>query len=133
ACGRGGVGRRRGSRRGCALRAATCSGKQAERQNRPSAGESAHFVKVEAVSEGSMRAQDEFSSDSHPFPPNCKPMRVLIVEDELKMAGLLRRGLVEEGHAADVAGTGEDAVWMAQAHEYEAIVLDVMLPGLTGF
>jgi two-component system OmpR family response regulator len=60
-------------------------------------------------------------------------MRVLIVEDELKMASLLRRGLVEEGHAADVAGTGEDAVWMAQAHPYEAIVLDVMLPGLTGF
>src|SRR5437870_9722258 len=60
-------------------------------------------------------------------------MRVLIVEDELKMASLLRRGLVEEGHAADVAGTGEDAVWMAQAHPYEAIVLDVILPGLTGF
>src|SRR5437773_3249250 len=60
-------------------------------------------------------------------------MRVLIVEDELKMAGLLRRGLVEEGHAADVAVTGEDAVWMAQSHPYEAIVLDVMLPGLSGF
>ena len=60
-------------------------------------------------------------------------MRVLIVEDELKMAGLLRRGLVEEGHAADVATTGEDAVWMAQSHPYEAIVLDVMLPGLSGF
>ena len=60
-------------------------------------------------------------------------MRVLIVEDELKMAGLVRRGLVEEGHAADVAGSGEDAVWMAQAHPYDAIVLDVMLPGLSGF
>jgi two-component system OmpR family response regulator len=60
-------------------------------------------------------------------------MRVLIVEDELKMASLLRRGLVEEGHAADVAPTGEDALWMAQAHPYEAIVLDVMLPGLSGF
>ena len=60
-------------------------------------------------------------------------MRVLIVEDELKMASLLRRGLVEEGHAADVATTGEDAVWMAQSHPYEAIVLDVMLPGLSGF
>jgi two-component system, OmpR family, response regulator len=60
-------------------------------------------------------------------------MRVLIVEDELKMASLLRRGLVEEGHAADVAPTGEDAVWMAQSHPYEAIVLDVMLPGLSGF
>ncbi len=60
-------------------------------------------------------------------------MRVLIVEDELKMAGLVRRGLIEEGHAADVAGSGEDAVWMAQAHPYDAIVLDVMLPGLSGF
>ena len=60
-------------------------------------------------------------------------MRVLIVEDELKMAGLLRRGLVEEGHAADVAATGEDALWMARATEYDAIVLDVMLPGIDGF
>jgi two-component system OmpR family response regulator len=60
-------------------------------------------------------------------------VRILIVEDELKMAGLLRRGLVEEGHAADVAMSGEDALWMAQSHPYEAIVLDVMLPGLNGF
>jgi two-component system OmpR family response regulator len=57
----------------------------------------------------------------------------LIVEDEVKMASLVRRGLVEEGHAADVAATGEDAVWLAQAHPYDAIVLDVMLPGLSGF
>jgi two-component system OmpR family response regulator len=60
-------------------------------------------------------------------------MRVLLVEDELKMAALLRRGLVEEGHAADVASSGEDAIWMAQAHPYDAIVLDVMLPRLSGF
>jgi two-component system OmpR family response regulator len=60
-------------------------------------------------------------------------VRVLVVEDELKMAGLIRRGLVEEGHAADVAPRGEDAVWLAQAHPYDAIVLDVMLPGLSGF
>jgi two-component system OmpR family response regulator len=60
-------------------------------------------------------------------------VRVLIVEDELKMASLVRRGLTEEGHAADVAATGEDGVWMAQAHPYDAIVLDVMLPGLSGF
>src|SRR6185312_13815316 len=46
---------------------------------------------------------------------------------------LLRRGLTEEGHAADVAATGEDALWLAEAHEYDAIVLDVMLPGLSGF
>ena len=60
-------------------------------------------------------------------------MRVLVVEDEVKMARLLRRGLIEEGHAADVAPKGEDALWMAQAHPYDAIVLDVMLPGLSGF
>jgi two-component system OmpR family response regulator len=60
-------------------------------------------------------------------------MRVLIVEDQPRMAALVRRGLVEEGHAADVAAKGEDAVWMAEAHPYDAIVLDVMLPGLSGF
>jgi two-component system OmpR family response regulator len=60
-------------------------------------------------------------------------VRVLIVEDELRMASLIRRGLVTEGLAADVAATGEDALWMAQAHDYDAIVLDVMLPGLDGF
>jgi two-component system, OmpR family, response regulator len=60
-------------------------------------------------------------------------MRVLVVEDEVKMAGLIRRGLVEEGYAADVASTGEDAIWMAQAHPYDAIVLDVMLPRLSGY
>jgi two-component system OmpR family response regulator len=60
-------------------------------------------------------------------------MRVLVVEDEPKMAALVRRGLVEEGHAADVAGEGGTALWLAEAHEYDAIVLDVMLPGLSGF
>ena len=60
-------------------------------------------------------------------------MRVLIVEDEVKMAGLLRRGLREEGLAADGARTCDDAVWMARATEYDAIVLDVMLPGADGF
>src|SRR4051794_40460249 len=60
-------------------------------------------------------------------------MRVLVVEDELKMASLIRRGLREEGLAADVAVKGEDALWMAQANEYDAIVLDVMLPGINGF
>src|SRR5712691_7320347 len=60
-------------------------------------------------------------------------MRVLVVEDELRMASLIRRGLVNEGVGADMAPNGEDALWMAQAHEYDAIVLDVMLPGLNGF
>ena len=49
------------------------------------------------------------------------------------MAGLIRRGLAGEGLAADIAGRGEDAVWMAEAHDYDAIVLDVMLPGIDGF
>lgn len=60
-------------------------------------------------------------------------MRVLVVEDEVKMAGLLQRGLSAKGHAVDLAGRGEDALWMAQAHEYNAVVLDVMLPGIDGF
>jgi len=48
------------------------------------------------------------------------------------MAALIRRGLVEEGYAADVARTGEEALWMARATPYDAIVLDVMLPGRNG-
>src|SRR5919201_694373 len=63
---------------------------------------------------------------------DCR-VRVLIVEDDLRMASLLRRGLANEGLAADVAANGEDALWMARAHEYDAVVLDVMLPGLDGF
>jgi two-component system, OmpR family, response regulator len=59
-------------------------------------------------------------------------MRLLVVEDDPKMAALVRRGLVEEGHAADVARIGDDALWMAQAVEYDAIVLDLMLPGMSG-
>jgi two-component system OmpR family response regulator len=59
-------------------------------------------------------------------------MRVLIVEDQAKLAALLARGLREEGHAADVAGRGEDALWMAPAASYDAIVLDIMLPGIDG-
>jgi two-component system OmpR family response regulator len=60
-------------------------------------------------------------------------MRVLIVEDEAKMAALIQRGLRQEAIAADVAGKGEDALWMAGSTEYDAIVLDVMLPGIDGF
>ena len=60
-------------------------------------------------------------------------VRVLIVEDELRMASLIRRGLVKEGLAADVAASGEEALVSAGAHAYDAIVLDVMLPGLNGF
>jgi two-component system OmpR family response regulator len=65
--------------------------------------------------------------------PHDYLVRVLIVEDELRMAGLIRRGLVKEGLAADVAPNGEDALVAAGAHQYDAIVLDVMLPGIDGF
>jgi two-component system OmpR family response regulator len=60
-------------------------------------------------------------------------MRVLIVEDELRMASLIRRGLAKEGLSPDIAASGEDALWMAGANAYDAIVLDVMLPGISGF
>jgi two-component system, OmpR family, response regulator len=60
-------------------------------------------------------------------------MRILVVEDEVKMARLIRRGLREEGMSVDVTERGEDALWMAGSTEYDAIVLDVMLPGIDGF
>ncbi|MDX6514241.1 MAG: two-component system, OmpR family, response regulator [Gaiellaceae bacterium] len=60
-------------------------------------------------------------------------MRILVVEDDSKLGGLLRRGLSAGGNAADLAATGEDALWMAKATSYDAIVLDLMLPGLDGF
>jgi two-component system OmpR family response regulator len=59
-------------------------------------------------------------------------MRILIVEDHVKMASLIRRGLRKEGMAADVAANGEDGLVMAQATEYDAIILDLMLPGIDG-
>jgi two-component system OmpR family response regulator len=60
-------------------------------------------------------------------------MRVLLVEDEPGMAKVIRRVLEREGSSVDVTGHGEDALWLAKATEYDAIVLDVMLPGLSGF
>jgi two-component system OmpR family response regulator len=60
-------------------------------------------------------------------------MRVLVVEDYVPMAAAIRRGLRGEGVTADVATRGEDALWMAGATEFDAIVLDVMLPGIDGF
>jgi len=60
-------------------------------------------------------------------------MRVLVVEDEVKMARLLERGLEEEGYAVDVATTGAEAVWAATENPYDAVILDVMLPDVDGF
>jgi two-component system OmpR family response regulator len=65
--------------------------------------------------------------------PKEDGVRVLVVEDEPKMAGLLRRGLAEEGYAVDVATDGVTGLDAASGREYDAIVLDVMLPAMTGF
>jgi two-component system, OmpR family, response regulator len=60
-------------------------------------------------------------------------VRILVVEDERRMAALLKRGLTEEGYAVDHAAVGEDGVWLATENPYDAIVLDVLLPDLDGF
>lgn len=60
-------------------------------------------------------------------------MRILVVEDETKMASLLKRGLEEEGYAVDVAANGTDGLWAGTENAYDAILLDVMLPGIDGF
>ncbi len=60
-------------------------------------------------------------------------MKVLVVEDEIRMAALIRRGLEVEGVTTDVAGSGEEALVAAGSRPYDAIVLDVMLPGIDGF
>ena len=59
-------------------------------------------------------------------------VHVLVVEDDLKMAAVLRRGLEHEGYAVDVAGTGEEALWAAGELAIDAVVLDVMIPGPDG-
>jgi two-component system, OmpR family, response regulator len=60
-------------------------------------------------------------------------MRVLVVEDEVKMAALLRRGLTDQGLTVDVAEDGERALTLARGSDYDALVLDVGLPGIDGF
>jgi two-component system OmpR family response regulator len=60
-------------------------------------------------------------------------MRVLVVEDEAVLAEGVRRGLEAEGFATDVAANGVDGLWMAKEHPYDAIVLDILLPGLNGY
>ena len=60
-------------------------------------------------------------------------MRGLVVEDESKMAALLRRGLQEEGFAVDIAANGEDGSWLGTENDYDVILLDVMLPDIDGF
>jgi two-component system OmpR family response regulator len=60
-------------------------------------------------------------------------VRILVVEDEKRLAAGIKKGLEAEGFATDVALTGTDGLWMAREHPYDAIVLDIMLPGINGF
>jgi DNA-binding response OmpR family regulator len=60
-------------------------------------------------------------------------MRLLIVEDEQRLAAGLRKGLEAEGFAVDVVHSGTDAIWMARENPFDAIILDVMLPGADGY
>ena len=60
-------------------------------------------------------------------------MRILLVEDEIKMARAIRRGLEQEGYAVDAVGDGEEALFRATESDYDGIVLDLMLPGMDGF
>lgn len=60
-------------------------------------------------------------------------MRVLVVDDEVRLAEGVRRGLEAEGFAVDVAHNGVDGLWMAGEHHYDAIILDIMMPGMSGY
>jgi len=60
-------------------------------------------------------------------------VRILVVEDEKKLAASLKRGLEADGFAVDVALTGDDGLWRAREHDYDAVVLDIMLPGVNGY
>jgi two-component system OmpR family response regulator len=60
-------------------------------------------------------------------------MRVLVVEDDPRMASMLRRGLREDGYAVDVTSAGPEAVWQASEIDYDVLLLDVLLPGCDGF
>jgi two-component system, OmpR family, response regulator len=67
------------------------------------------------------------------FHPRRKAVRVLVVEDEERLAAGLQKGLDAEGFATDVAVNGTDGLWMAREHPYDAIILDILLPGLNGY
>ncbi len=60
-------------------------------------------------------------------------MRILVAEDDAKAAGLLVQGLKAEGYAVDLASDGDEALWLAETHPYDALVLDVMMPAKDGF
>ena len=78
----------------------------------------------------------EIAFDGGPTRRNCSHklrMRILLAEDETKVAEHVRLGLSAEGYAVDVAGDGDEALWLAEANTYDALVLDVMMPARDGF
>lgn len=60
-------------------------------------------------------------------------MRILLAEDEVKVAEHVRQGMQAEGYAVDLAQDGSEALWLAEIHPYNAVILDVMMPGMDGF
>ena len=60
-------------------------------------------------------------------------MRVLVVDDEVRLARSIRLGLAAEGFTVDVAHDGTEALWLVREHAYDAVVLDLMLPGVNGY
>ena len=60
-------------------------------------------------------------------------VRVLLVEDELRLAETVRDGLVEAGHSVEVQHTGTDGLWAATNRTFDVVILDIMLPGLSGY
>ena len=69
----------------------------------------------------------------NPVAPSVEPSRVLVVEDDDRVRDMLRRGLTEDGYVIDIACDGVEALELALAFEYDAIVLDLMLPGIDGY
>jgi two-component system OmpR family response regulator len=74
-----------------------------------------------------------FKSSPHLSVNTVVPVRLLVVEDEPRMATLLERGFRDEGYAVDVAVNATDGLWLATENDYEAVVLDVMLPEFDGY
>src|ERR1035441_3683011 len=76
----------------------------------------------------STRPRSPFIVHSSPIPHNIGRVRILLVEDEARVAAFIARGLREQAYAVDLASDGEQAVYLATVNEYDLVILDVMLP-----
>jgi len=90
-------------------------------------------VPVGAIFSNASGTVDQDGVHATTSPTGVRPVRILVVDDEKRLAAALRRGLEAEGFAVDVALTGDEGMWLATQHPYDAIVLDIMLPGLNGY